>query len=471
MTGKKCTAVILALLAALSTSACGSKEEDSSEAFSGTENVSVAPTDKISAIPDGQAQEILYMGVDDLNPTRANPEKTTQLALFEAKGGSIQYTPVTYVDRFDKIAAAVMAQTGAPDIVNYEWLSFPSQVVVDMYKPIDSLVDFNDSLWSGVKKTADQFVLGGKHYVAPLSFEASAIMCYDKDRIDENSLADPYTLYQKGEWNWDNWEKIMRTYVENASGDEARYGINGFYKQHVIQQTGKTLVTYDAATNQFSANLDDPDIEKGQDLLYDMMKDGLVLNGWIGDARSAFNSGCLFYAMGDWGFSGKTNGPKDDDNWLVVPMPQYTGNPQNITTSDMKAFMWMKTSEKDAAVKCWLECCRVAATDPTYLETTKQKFMQNNPNWTDEMYDVKRAVSSDDYLMVFDYAYGLSAAMGDPKGFDGNTSLVDALYTFASSLDEDGNQPTWTQLREQYEQTVQYEVDTINKKVADYNAK
>lgn len=64
------------------------------------------------------------------------------------------------------------------------------------------------------------------------------------------------------------------------------------------------------------------------------------------------------------------------------------------------------------------------------------------------MYDVKMDVVSDDYLMLFDYAYGISSALGDRKQFDGNQCLVDALYSDASNVNEEGVQSTWTQVRE-----------------------
>ena len=91
----------------------------------------------------------------------------------------------------------------------------------------------------------------------------------------------------------------------------------------------------------------------------------------------------------------------------------------------MTAFMWVKGSTRSEAVKCWFECVRASKTDPKYEQTNKDKFMENNPNWTDEMYDVKMDVVSDDYLMLFDYAYGISSALGDRKQFDGNQCLVD----------------------------------------------
>ncbi|MBR1739668.1 MAG: extracellular solute-binding protein [Ruminococcus sp.] len=460
---KKICAVTAAVLTVCSAASCGGKK-DKKDDFEATNNIEVMSTDKVDAIPEGVDGTIIYLGVSDLNPTKGNPEKSTELTLFEEKGGKIEYQSTTYFERFEKLATALMAEKDVPDITNYEWLSFPAHSVDNRFQPIDPIVNFDDPLWADVKDDAEQYALFGKHYVAPLRYEASAMMCYDGKLIDDNGLNDPYELYLAGEWNWDNWYSIMSDYCKGATGDEERYGINGFFKQHITQQTGKTLVTFDPETTTFASNLDDGDIEAAQTLLYNMDKEGLILNGWIGSARDAFNQGCLFYAMGDWGYSGN-NSPKEDEVWRVVPMPAYTKNPQKITTSDMKAFMWVRGSTKNEALKCWFECCRVTYNDPDYKETNKQKFMENNPYWTDEMYDVKMDVVSEDYYMLYDYSYGVSSALGDPNSFDGNNSLTDTLYISSSQDDAEGVQKTWTQVREEYSPTVDYEVNELNKKI------
>ena len=465
---KKIIAGSFSLLMCASVCSCGSgsSSKTDEDSFTPTENVKVEPTDKVSDIPADAEKELIYLGLDDINPTKANPEKKTELALFEQKGGSIKYQQTTYIQRFETLAAAILSKKDVPDMTNYEWLSFPAHSVANMHQPIDDIVNFDDELWADVKDDAQQYSIGDKHYVAPLAYEASAMMCYDHAIVESESLDDPYELYLEGEWNWDNWASIMEEYKSNAPDGTDRYGINGFFKQHITQQTGKTLVNYDPATYTFTSNLNDPDIEAAQNLLYDLNKQDLIISDWIGNAREAFKQGCLFYAMGDWGYSAN-NTPKESDDWRIVPIPAYTKNPQKITTSDMTAYMWVEGSTKNDAMKCWLECCRVTYTDPDYKETNKQKFMENNPYWTDDMYDVKMDVISDDYYMIYDYAYGISTALGDPNGFDGNNSLTDTLYISSSKLDEDGLQPSWTQVREKYSAVVESEIATINKKIAE----
>lgn len=465
---KRVIAGAFALAMALSAASCGSKKEDKdSSSFEATNNVKVEDDEKISAIPEGSATELLYLGEGDLNPTAGNPETSTELTLFQKRGGSIKYSATTHDERFDKLAAAITANKDVPDIFKYEWIAFPSQIVREMYQPIDSIVDFESDIWSPTKDVADQFVLKGEHYVAPVGYEASAMLCYDNSVIESEGLDDPYQLYLDGEWTWSAWENIMTDYVGNAT-DTERYGVNGFFKNHFVQQTGKRLVEYDADSNTFVNNLKDPDIEKAENMLYDMNKKGLILGGWVGSASDCFSQNCLFYAMGDWAYTGNS-GPKEGDNWAIVPIPASDDNPQKITTSNMTAYMWVKGSDKADAVKCWFECNRVAKTDPKYAETNKEKFMQNNPYWTEEMYNVRTDVVSDDYMMIFDYIFGISNTLGDEKSFDGNQKLADYIYGAVASTDEDGNQPTWAQIREQYSATVDSEIKDMNKRLSELN--
>lgn len=465
---KRVIAGAFALAMALSAASCGSKKEDKdSSSFEATNNVKVEDDETISAIPEGSATELLYLGEGDLNPTAGNPETSTELTLFQKRGGSIKYSATTHDERFDKLAAAITANKDVPDIFKYEWIAFPSQIVREMYQPIDSIVDFESDIWSPTKDVADQFVLKGEHYVAPVGYEASAMLCYDNSVIESEGLDDPYQLYLDGEWTWSAWENIMTDYVGNAT-DTERYGVNGFFKNHFVQQTGKRLVEYDADSNTFVNNLKDPDIEKAENMLYDMNKKGLILGGWIGSASDCFSQNCLFYAMGDWAYTGNS-GPKEGDDWAIVPIPASDDNPQKITTSNMTAYMWVKGSDKADAVKCWFECNRVAKTDPKYAETNKEKFMENNPYWTEEMYNVRTDVISDDYMMIFDYIFGISNTLGDEKSFDGNQKLADYIYGAVASTDEDGNQPTWAQIREQYSATVDSEIKDMNKRLSELN--
>ncbi|MGN0633878.1 MAG: ABC transporter substrate-binding protein [Oscillospiraceae bacterium] len=462
---KTALALLTAVISTAAAVGCGSGKNESTESH--VETVKVEDTDLIDVLPEDAEKNLVWMGTYDLNPKKGQ-DKSVEMTLFNNKGGTIELNRVIDSEKFDKLASAIMSNQNVPDIFKYEWLAFPCQVVKDMYQPVDSIVDFDSDLWADTKTAADQFVLNGEHYVAPISFSVGTLMMYDQAVIDNNGLDDPYELYLNGEWNWDAWYDMMDTFVSSAGDGEQRYGINGWFQTQIVQQTGKTMVSYDKENNSFHSNIQDPDIERAENLLYDIGKKGFVNTNWLGNANAALKDGTnLFYSMGIWAMTG-TNGPKKGDEWRVVPMPSDPNTDEKYMTSDMLAYMWVKGSKKSEAVKCWYECCRIANTDETYRENGKQKFLNANPQWTEEMYQVFLDASSTEYMPVFDYGYGISGTLSDDNSNEDGSCVTRKLYENTNKTDDSGHQYTWAELRESYSATVDSELKDINDAIAEY---
>lgn len=467
---KKIIAGALALMAAFALTGCP-KSDSSSDSGSSVkdETVKVVSTDDIADIPEGAETELLFMGEKDLNPTTAN-EKSVGLNLFEDKGGSIKWSRVTSTNKFTKLGAAVTSGKDVPDIFKYEWLAFPCQVVQGFYQPINDVVDFDDRMWVDVKSTAEQYSLDGKYYVAPISYNPSSMLFYNRKNITDGGFDDPVDLYYEGEWTVDALEDIMSDWCKSSKGDDQRYGINGYFALQIVQKTGETMVKTDDNIT-FTNNLSDPKIAQAEERLSSWKKNGYVQPDWIGGAASAFEKNILFYAMGEWAATG-TSGPTSSDDWGVVPFPSdtsYEGD-KPITTADMTAYMWVVGSEKKDAVKTFYECYRVAETDPTYIQNTKDKWLADNPNWSEDDYEIIRTVADpNENLMIFDPAYGVSSLMGDDfGGFMSGVNLTGWLYNGCTKPDEQGVEYTWTQLKEKYTATVDSELEKINSQITKF---
>ncbi|MBO5448933.1 MAG: extracellular solute-binding protein [Ruminococcus sp.] len=463
---KKAMALAVSVISVIGVCSCGSSGEESSKVES-VKKVEVEDTQEIENIPDDAQKTIRWMGTYDLNPNEKKGEdKSVEMTLFNNKGGKVEWTQVTDSEKFDQLASAIMSQKDVPDIFKYEWMAFPAQVLKDMYQPVDDIVNFDDPLWADVKASADQFVLNGKHYVAPINFTVGTMMMYDKSLIDANGLSDPYEEYLDGNWNWDTWVEIMTEFCENAPADSERYGINGWFQTQVIQQTGKTMVNYE--DGKFVSNLNDPDIERAENMLYDIGKKGYVNNDWLGNAKMALKDGnVLFYCMGTWAMTGN-NGPSEGDEWRVVPVPSDPNSDEKYMTADMLAYMWVRGSTAKEAVKTWYECCRMANTDEEYKANGKEKFLNANPNWNEDMYQVFLDASSNENKMVFDYGYGISSTMSSDNASEDGNCVTRKLYEFTNKEDDSGKQYSWTELRQTYSSTVDSELKAINEAVEDY---
>lgn len=463
---KKAMALAVSVISVIGVCSCGSSGEESSK-VEPVKKVEVEDTQEIENIPDDAQKTIRWMGTYDLNPNEKKGEdKSVEMTLFNNKGGKVEWTQVTDSEKFDQLASAIMSQKDVPDIFKYEWMAFPAQVLKDMYQPVDDIVNFDDPLWADVKASADQFVLNGKHYVAPINFTVGTMMMYDKSLIDANGLSDPYEEYLDGNWNWDTWVEIMTEFCENAPADSERYGINGWFQTQVIQQTGKTMVNYE--DGKFVSNLNDPDIERAENMLYDIGKKGYVNNDWLGNAKMALKDGnVLFYCMGTWAMTGN-NGPSEGDEWRVVPVPSDPNSDEKYMTADMLAYMWVRGSTAKEAVKTWYECCRMANTDEEYKANGKEKFLNANPNWNEDMYQVFLDASSNENKMVFDYGYGISSTMSSDNASEDGNCVTRKLYEFTNKEDDSGKQYSWTELRQTYSSTVDSELKAINEAVEDY---
>ena len=177
---KRIAAGMLAVVAAFSAAACGSSSSSSSSS-SYVDKVEVKKSADITKIPDGADGELEWFSYFDINPTRADPEKRTDLTLFEQNGGKIKYSRTGSMEKYDKLAARLLAND-PPDMFWYEMkMTFPANCIKDMFQPVDSIVDFDSPMWSDVKDVAENFTLKGEHYVAPINFLPNSIITYDTD--------------------------------------------------------------------------------------------------------------------------------------------------------------------------------------------------------------------------------------------------------------------------------------------------
>lgn len=357
---------------------------------------------------DISGKTLKWMGFYDLNPTNDNPERSTEVALFEdTYGAKIEWVETTNDRRFDDLANAIIGGT-SPDIFSYEWRAFPYDINKGQYQPIDSLIDWSDPMWADIKDTADLFTWKGEHYVAPFGygFNDYQILMYDKDMVEEEGLDDPYELYEKGEWDWEAFTSMAK---EFQGGDETRFGIAGWWANALVYTSGDTLVTYDG--NKFTNNLYSAPIERAQAVIDDLWVNNLVKRGWVGP-ESAFTDGdTLFYAMGTWAYNGAAEAVPDH-TVQVVPFPKDPNTDKYYMSKMILSHMWVKGSENADCVKAWYNVNRLVNYDPQYKDVTKQKFLANNAYWSDEIYDIVASYSDDDkFAFAFDYGYGLDDMM------------------------------------------------------------
>ena len=464
MNYKKLTAGILALSLTASLTACGGSSDSGSATTGDTTTADVTTTAatewtgddiEVDALDetldvDISGKTLKWLGIYDLNPTNDSPERSPELALFEdTYGAKIEYMPTTSDKRFDDLATSILGGT-SPDIFAYEWRTFPYDISKGQYQAIDSLVNWDDPKWADVKDTADSFIWKGEHYIAPLgySFNDTQVLMYNKTTMADNGFEDPYELYLNGEWDWNTFVDMMKTYVESNDSGSERYGIGGWWANAFVYTSGETMVTYDGT--KFGNNLRSQKIERAQGVLEDIFKNNLIKRGWIGGESAFVDDSILFYSMGTWAYNAAAKSCPDDVI-QIVPFPKDPDSDKYYVSNKVFAYMWVKGSENADCVKAWFDCNRTVNYDEKYVEATKEKILKNNDGWTSEMYDIAmNFYDPDQFVQAYDYGYGLSTYMSD--------TLMTVLYEgIANEQFED-----WVQAREEYYSIVDEEIKVYN---------
>lgn len=459
MNYKKLAAGALALTMTASLTACGGSgsEGETTDAdvttTSATEwtgdNVEVEALDETLDV-DISGKSLKWLGIYDLNPTNDSPERSPELALFEdTYGAKIEYQPTTNDKRFDDLATSILGGS-SPDIFAYEWRTFPYDISKSQYQPIDSLINWDDPKWADVKATADKFIWKGEHYIAPLgySFNDTQVLMYNKTTIANEGLNDPYEMYLNGEWDWNAFVDMMKTFVETNSTGSERFGIGGWWANAFVYTAGETMVTYDGT--KFGNNLRSQKIEKAQGVIEDIFKNNLIKRGWIGGESAFVDDSILFYSMGTWAYNAAAKS-RPDDVIQIVPFPKDPDSDQYYVSNKVFAYMWVKGSENADCVKAWFDCNRTVNYDEKYTEATKEKFLKNNDGWTSEMYDIAMDFYDEDkFVQAYDYGYGLSTFMSD--------TLMTELYEGIANEKFE----SWVQAREEYYSIVDEEIAVYN---------
>lgn len=397
---------------------------------------------------DISGKTLKWMGFYDLNPTKDAPERDMPVALFEdVYNAKLEYMPTTYSNQFDDLAVSIIGGN-SPDIFLFSDRTFPYDISKGLFQPIDSVVDWKAPMWADVKKQADMFKWKGKHYVAPFGYLATdlQVLMYNRSELKRLGIKDPYKLYKSGKWDWNSFVDMMEDFTDKGDGD--RYGIGGWWANALVYTSGDPLVKYNG--KNFKNNLNSASVKKAQSVIKNIKKNNMAKQGWISPGDAFTNGDLLFYSMGTWAFNAAAESVPDDEVF-IVPFPKKPGTDTYYMHKSIISHMWVKGSKNADAVKAWFNVNRFVFYDERCVQATKEKFLKNNPGWSEEAYDVMLSCYDDDKLkLAYDYGFGLSDYM--------NTTVMSTLYE--GIVNESFE--SWTQAREEYSNIVDSEIAAYN---------
>ena len=477
---KRITAGALALVTALAMASCGSSSDNASSTGSaaGAADTTSMPEKKLEESQQDiverlagemEVRELENNTIDwfchwDINPTAsADKDIGVDLSLFKSKyNGVIKWSQTTWETKFDDLAARIMAKD-SPDFIPADDMDyFPRGAIKGMIQPIDDYIDFDSPLWADVKAANDKFRYKDGHYVAVSRVDPSYIWIYNKNVIEDNGLDDPAELFAKGEWNWKTFSDMC---IEFTDAEADKFALDGWYYENALtESSGLPLI--DMVDGQIVNNIDAPELEKAQNMMYDLQKNGVVYPKHEHDWKvrgDVFGTGIasgltLFYPIGLWAIEDAPSvtepyGDISAGEVMFVPVPCAADGDTMYVPSRVHGFCICAGAKNPEGVAAWLDCTRYAEIDEAAHQITIDQF-KDDYGWTDEMLDMRETIyKAAAEHPVFEFAQGISTDL---------SSITDNVIKNAMNPAET---KTWAQTVSENKNAIDFLLDEAQSKM------
>ncbi len=476
---KRVLALVLALVLIFALVGCGKKTRqivrvtlstEDAEAILAAAGITLPPVETAA----GANSTVKYLSWYDgfHNYDEAEIVNTGYFTFTEKYGGEVEWIETEWSTRFDDLANLVLAGD-APDFYpagTSSTATYPMKCIKGMFQAIDDYISYDDPLWNGVKEIADNFSFSGKHFTIVTNTTFRDVVPYNRRVIEEWGFDDPAELYANDEWTWDVFYNMC---LEFSDGDDNRYALDGYaYAGALVESTGQQLLQIDE-NGTFYSNIDSPEIERAENLIYDLAKNDCKYHEgnsmWALRNNATFGSGvkegdCLFYVIGISFFTDTVEevsalwGDVEAGELMFAPMPRDPqGDGIYYECSTISAYGIVAGAANPEAVALLTSCNRFKIVDPTVVRIDR-KQLEEVYKWNQEM------------LEMWDTCRELALAH---QRIDLTGNLPDNLQRSLSSL-SDGiirnvNPSSWAQLKEQNRESVEYYIDELNALIAEYN--
>lgn len=389
---KKPIAVLLALALTASITACGPSGNDNpsggnnggnSTENTGEQSFQEAETKPIDEeAPTGTIKWLMY---EDLLTNNAD-----MVALFESRyGGSIEQIVTGSGDQYFQTLGTYISTGDSPDIVRYEWRSFPHAMSYNMYTPLDSYIDLDSDLWKGVKDIAEQFVYNSKHYYVPYQLKTNFALNYNNRVLEENGITDPMKMVKDGTWDWNAFENLCKQWKDIDPVNHISY--NGVGGMSFVLTTG--IKTIDVQGDQIINNLKNENISRCMQWIEGMRKNGLLgatadqmnagaSNGYI-DPGQAFTDGNLMFLGMDpsWAYNSAKEALDKaglENEMKFVPYPKDPLADKYYHGIDTYGYLIPSGAHNVKGALDWIELNRVEETDEENIANAKKDALDDS---------------------------------------------------------------------------------------------
>ncbi|MBE6881181.1 MAG: carbohydrate ABC transporter substrate-binding protein [Ruminococcaceae bacterium] len=399
------------------------------ESISGTASSHIHSEDKpCDCIPSDIPPHNKYADIEvDTKPILVTwfdiDENTPQMELFknlygipENKPAGYEDTPddnvfaimkVNYSDRYYELTKLVSSGK-SPDIMPFELSMYPYTIINEHFESIDELFDFSYEEWELHNELSDQLMWKGKTYVPVISVNPYQVLWYRKSVVEDYGLADPFTLYREGKWDWTAFFDMSEQFVKNGENVYAIDGYGTYIGDAFALSTGKSFFSLNNGV--YTSNLYDADLENAMDILMKKLNNkenqlrypSDIVSNYNPNRRSWTNGNTLFFADGYYRYEEDWQKYMDMFDWdedeiQFVPFPKADGKETYYQQIDINSYMLCKGSSNQNAYKAWI-CANLLVENDIdaryYIDNKKIAEYK----WTWELLDRVREVNDTDNI-------------------------------------------------------------------------
>lgn len=501
MKKRRIAASLIAASLVLGTASCGGSTTRGGEPAADT----TAATEATTNIADVVQEEAQVVEIDENQETGTIKvliyydlvkQDSDIVDLFESRyGGSIEQEICSSGAGYFEKLGTLVASDLSPDIVRYEWMSFPHGMSRNMYTPLDSYIDLDSDTWKGMKDIAEQFVYNGKHYYIPYKLTSNFALNYNRLVLQEYGLPDPMELYHNGEWTWTAFKDLI---TEWCNAKPEHIGYTGVSAMSFVSTTGTKLI--EVKDGEIINNLKNENVQRAMEFVEGLCKQGLTGEGYVAPDAAFVDGNLLFLGMEPtWTYSSACQSLFKNDipyDMAFVPFPRDDNSDTYSIAYDSFGYMVPSGAKNVKGAIDWITLNRLEVIDPENVakarETAtdsstkyypkciecKYSFVEHetedlttcpecgtarrekfNAYYSDEQYDVLLDITTPDngkFNFIFDNCKGFNNDLAILFEGAGESSLLDGPIFAGVS---------YTQLREENYNTIESILDDYRERM------
>ena len=398
-TTKKMLSVILAAATALSVTACGGSETvnqgnsgNDSDGGSTTTTTSLSLSEAAAPEIDETAETgiVKYFTYE----TNFETASAKMLTLFKERyNGEITVENTATSMNYFEMLGTKIATGLSPDLIRYEWAAFPHGMSYNMFTPLDTYINLDDPLWSGMKVTAEQYAYNGKHFYVPYMYSTYFALNYNNRVLEENGISDPMQYVKDNTWDWSKFEEMLKRWQDIDPVNHIAY--NGVSALPFGFTTGKKFIEV-TKDGQIINNLRDPDIVRCMQWLEGLRKNHLTgaspdqaaagaHNGYTDPGEAFVDGNLMFLGMEPtWTYGAAKealDGKSIPNEMKFIPFPRDPQADKWYQCTDTFGYLIPAGAENVKGAVDWLVMLRTEEIDPENVATAKSKACDTSPEY------------------------------------------------------------------------------------------